>query len=123
MQAALWEAVRAGIVLYQESNIRFLHDRIQQAAYSLIPDAQRAGLHLRIGRVLLAGMVGDDLAEHLFDVAEPAQSRAAALLVDPDEKAQVAEPIDQCWPRGGGQGVGCPCLWHERDFGRRESAA
>ena len=89
MQAALWEAVRAGIVLYQESNIRFLHDRIQQAAYSLIPDAQRAGLHLRIGRVLLAGMVGDDLAEHLFDVANQL-NRGAALLVDPDEKAQVA---------------------------------
>jgi predicted ATPase len=85
MQAALLEAVRAGLVLHQESTIRFLHDRIQQAAYSLIPEAQRADIHLRIGRVLLA----DDLAEHLFDVANQF-NRGAALLVDRDEKAQVA---------------------------------
>ena len=89
VHAALWDAVRAGLVLHQESTTRFLHDRIQQAAYSLIPEAQRAGLHLRIGRVLLAGMMADDLVEHLFDVANQF-NRGAALLVDRDEKAQVA---------------------------------
>jgi predicted ATPase len=47
----------------------FLHDRIQQAAYSLIPEANRAEDHLRIGRALLAGMTPDDLDQHLFDVA------------------------------------------------------
>jgi PAS domain S-box-containing protein len=89
MPAALWEAVRAGLVLHQENTIRFLHDRIQQAAYSLIPEEQRAEIHLRIGRVLLAGMMADDFAEHLFDVANQL-NRGAALLVDPDEKARVA---------------------------------
>jgi PAS domain S-box-containing protein len=90
MRAVLWEAVRAELVLYQESTIRFLHDRIQQAVYSLVPEAQRADIHLRIGRVLLAGMTADDLAEHLFDVANQL-NRGAALLIDPDEKAQVAK--------------------------------
>jgi PAS domain S-box-containing protein len=66
-----------------------LHDRIQQAAYSLIPEAQRAEVHLRIGRVLLARMTADELAEHLFDVANHF-NRGAALLVHRDEKAQVA---------------------------------
>lgn len=33
---------------------RFQHDRVQQAAYSLIADADRAAMHLRIGRQLLA---------------------------------------------------------------------
>jgi predicted ATPase len=65
---ALWAAVRAGFIIHIENTYRFLHDRIQQAAYSLIPEPHRADLHLRIGRVLLGGMTVDQLAEHLFDV-------------------------------------------------------
>src|SRR5258707_12655380 len=48
IHAALWQAVRAGLVFREDSAYRFLHDRIQQAAYSLIPDEQRADVHLRI---------------------------------------------------------------------------
>ncbi|HEY2212474.1 MAG TPA: AAA family ATPase, partial [Bradyrhizobium sp.] len=89
MPAALWEAIRAGLVVHQDKACRFLHDRIQQAAYSLIPEAQRAEVHLRIGRALLASMTADELAEHLFDVANHF-NRGATLLVDRDEKARVA---------------------------------
>jgi PAS domain S-box-containing protein len=89
MHAALWEAVHAGLVFREDSAYKFLHDRIQQAAYSLIPEAQRAEVHLRIGRVLLASMTADQLAEHLFDVANQF-NRGAARLIDRDEKAQVA---------------------------------
>ena len=46
-------------------------------------------VHLRIGRVLLASMTADQLAEHLFDVANQF-NRGAGRLVDRDEKAQVA---------------------------------
>jgi PAS domain S-box-containing protein len=89
MQAVLWEAVRAGLVLHQDTTIRFLHDRIQQAAYTLIQQEQRAEVHLRIGRALLTSMTADELAEHLFDVANQL-NRGAALLVEPDERAQLA---------------------------------
>jgi predicted ATPase len=89
MHAALWEAVHAGLVFREDSAYKFLHDRIQQAAYTLIPEEHRAEVHLRIGRVLLASMTADELAEHLFDVANQF-SRGAARLVDRDEKAQVA---------------------------------
>ena len=89
MHTALWEAVHAGLVFREDSAYKFLHDRIQQAAYSLIPERRRAEVHLRIGRVLLASMTADQLAEHLFDVANQL-NRGAERLIDRDEKAQVA---------------------------------
>ncbi len=89
MHAALWEAVHVGLVFREDSAYKFMHDRIQQAAYTLIPEEHRAEVHLRIGRALLAGMTTDELAEHLFDVANQF-SRGDAQLVDPDEKVQVA---------------------------------
>ena len=89
MHAALWEAVHAGLVFRLGSTYKFLHDRIQQAAYTLIPEEHRAETHLRIGRVLLASMSADELAERLFDVANQL-NQGAARLVDPAEKAQVA---------------------------------
>ena len=89
IHGALWEAVHAGLIFREDIAYRFLHDRIQQAAYSLILDEQRADIHLRIGRALLASMTADELAEHLFDVANQF-NRGAALLADRDEKAQVA---------------------------------
>jgi PAS domain S-box-containing protein len=89
IHTALWDALYAGLVLRQESVYTFLHDRIQQAAYSLTPEERRSGVHLRIGRALLASMTEDQLAEHLLDVASQF-NRAAGKLIDRDEKAQVA---------------------------------
>src|SRR5258708_6745298 len=89
MQTALWEAVRAGLLFRLDSAYAFPHDRIQQAAYSLIPVAHRAGVHLRIGRVLLAGMTAEGLDDNVFEVANQL-NWGAALLVDPNEKAHVA---------------------------------
>ena len=89
IHTALWEAVHAGLVLREDSAYKFLHDRIQQAAYSLILDEHRADIHLRIGRALLASMSADALAEHLFDVANQL-NRGAGRLIDRDEKVQAA---------------------------------
>ena len=89
MHAALWDAVRAGLVFRLDNAYKFMHDRIQQAAYTLIPEEFRAEVHLRIGRVLQASTTADELTEHLFDIANQF-NRADAKLVDRDEKAQVA---------------------------------
>ena len=89
MHAAIWEAVHAGLVIREDSSYKFLHDRIQQAAYSLIAEEYRTEVHLRIGRVLLANMTAEELAEHLFDVANQFD-RGTAGIVAQDEKAQVA---------------------------------
>jgi predicted ATPase/GAF domain-containing protein len=89
IHTGLWEAARTGLILRLEGSYAFLHDRIQEAAYALIPEGERAGAHLRIGRVLLASMTAEGLTEHLFDVANQL-NRGAALLIDRDEKVHVA---------------------------------
>ena len=89
IHTSLLEAARTGLILRLEGSYAFLHDRIQEAAYALIPEGERAGAHLRIGRVLLASMTADGLAERLFDVANQL-NRGATLLIDRDEKAWVA---------------------------------
>jgi PAS domain S-box-containing protein len=89
IHAALWQAVRGGLVFREDSAYKFPHDRIQQAAYVLIPEDRRAEVHLRIGRVMLKSFTADELTQHLFDVANHF-NRGATLLADRDEKAQVA---------------------------------
>jgi predicted ATPase len=86
----LQEAVRVGLVLRLDRNYTFLHDRVQEAAYSLIPVDQRATLHLRIGRCLVAGMSKEKLTEQIFDVVSQL-SHGAALISDPDERGLAAD--------------------------------
>jgi len=88
IHTALWEAARTGLIFRREDSYAFLHDRIQEAAYALI---RRASVrrHTADWRVLLANMTPDSLAEHLFDVANQL-NRSVVLLIDRDEKAQVA---------------------------------
>jgi PAS domain S-box-containing protein len=89
VEQALAAAVRESLIVRTDDTGKFPHDRIQQAAYALIPEAERAGVHLHIGRVLLANLTADELAEHVFDVANQF-NRGATLLIERDEKAQVA---------------------------------
>jgi PAS domain S-box-containing protein len=89
IHAALQEAVRAGLILRLEDSYAFLHDRIQEAAYALIPESERSEGHLRIGRALLASMTANGMDDRLFDVVNQL-NRGAALLVDHDEKVRVA---------------------------------
>jgi predicted ATPase/signal transduction histidine kinase/GAF domain-containing protein len=89
MHAALWEAVRAGLIVHQGTSYKFLHDRIQQAAYSLFPEEDRAAVHLRIGRKLLASMTANEPTEQLFEIANQF-NRGTALIVDRDEKTRIA---------------------------------
>jgi predicted ATPase/signal transduction histidine kinase/GAF domain-containing protein/ActR/RegA family two-component response regulator len=86
----MWEAARAGLVLRQDSSYAFLHDRVQEAAYSLISADQRGANHLRIGRCLAAAMSNESLTQHVFDVVNQF-NHGVALISDPGEIELVAD--------------------------------
>src|ERR1700744_1400445 len=67
-ETQLWEAVLAGLVLRSENSYRFLHDRVQEAAYSLIPRQLRAETHLRIGRLLVERTASSEREERIFEI-------------------------------------------------------
>src|SRR5262249_42102690 len=56
VHAAQSEAVRQELVERLDGSYRFSHDRVQEAAYSMIPPALRAEAHLAIGRLLAANI-------------------------------------------------------------------
>ncbi|MCP5495290.1 MAG: serine/threonine-protein kinase PknK [Leptospiraceae bacterium] len=49
---------------------QFTHDRIQQAAYSLIPSDKSAEIHYRIGNLLKEQLKEEDLENRIFEVVD-----------------------------------------------------
>jgi PAS domain S-box-containing protein len=90
IHAALGDAVRAGLVFCLENAYTFLHDRIREAAYALIPEGERAAVHLRIGRALASQTSATELEEKIFEIVNQL-NRGAALIASPQERGRVAE--------------------------------
>jgi predicted ATPase/signal transduction histidine kinase len=90
IHAPLWEAVRAGLIFRSEHSYMFLHDRVHEAAYCLIPEESRAKTHLRIGRLLVAYTPLEKREERIFEIVNQL-NRATALINSRDEREQLAE--------------------------------
>jgi predicted ATPase/signal transduction histidine kinase len=88
LHGALWEAARLGLVLHQDKTYAFLHDRVQEAAYALVPETRREALHLRIGRLLLAQYPHEALSERVFDVVDQF-NRSVELITDAEERTTL----------------------------------
>ncbi|MGC1450188.1 MAG: sigma 54-interacting transcriptional regulator [Candidatus Sulfotelmatobacter sp.] len=86
----LLEAVRLEFIVRLESSYKFAHDRVQEAAYSLIPEELRAGAHLRIGRLLAAHTPPARREELIFEIVDQL-NRGAALITSQEERDQAAE--------------------------------
>ncbi len=70
---------------------KFFHDRIQQAAYSLIPEQQKPIIHRKIGQVLLQNTPFDKQEEKIFDIVNQLNLGRELIFnqLERDELAQL----------------------------------
>lgn len=84
------------IYQFQNAVYKFVHDRIHQAAYSLISDKDKKDLHLRIGRLMLKNFESLDsttgseyLDRNIFDIVNHLNI-GSDLIENAQEKLQLA---------------------------------
>jgi signal transduction histidine kinase len=81
---------------------KFLHDRVQQAAYALIDEEQKQGVHLQIGRLLLQNTAPALLSEEIFEIIDHLNlgigagtrsfsEEALPLLTHQQERSEIAK--------------------------------
>jgi PAS domain S-box-containing protein len=89
VHATVGPAIRARILFREGGAYRFLHDRVREAAYALIPDGERQAVHLAIGRRLLAD--GLPTAEDsIFEIVGQLNRGGDLISVD-EERERLAE--------------------------------
>ncbi|MDJ1182465.1 trifunctional serine/threonine-protein kinase/ATP-binding protein/sensor histidine kinase [Roseofilum casamattae] len=74
----------------QSPTYKFLHDRVQQAAYSLIPENKQKETRLKIGYLLLNYADAEKLSEQTFEIVDHFNF-AIELIVDPLEQKKVVQ--------------------------------
>ena len=87
--ARLLPAVNGEMILKSADGFRFSHDRVQEAAYRLIPADRKEMTHLALGRVLLARTSGPERDESLFEIVEHL-NKGRREIREPGERAEVA---------------------------------
>jgi PAS domain S-box-containing protein len=90
LESELWAALRLGFIVRLDGSYQFVHDRVQEAAYSLISDELRAQAHLQIGRLLTARTPPERLEEAIFEIVNQL-NRGAMLITSQDEREQLAD--------------------------------
>ncbi|BAY29088.1 serine/threonine kinase [Nostoc carneum NIES-2107] len=108
----LWPALQAGLILPQSHtykiplvfseidaielplydvrvDYKFLHDRVQQAAYSLIPAGENQSTHYKIGKLLLNNMSIQEQNDNIFALVNQLNF-GVALLTNQAQKDELA---------------------------------
>ncbi|MCP4137273.1 MAG: AAA family ATPase, partial [bacterium] len=85
----LTEPVEEGLIGMSDDIYSFQHDRIMEAAYSLIPEEIKKELHLKIGRILLEKTPEEEWREKIFYIVGQL-NYGSDLLVLAEERDELA---------------------------------
>lgn len=87
--ADMTTAIQGGLISLDGTMYKFHHDRIQEAAYSLIPGNEKAILHCRIGKNVLENTKGQELDDKIFYIVDQL-NRGISLVSEGIERVQLA---------------------------------
>jgi len=125
--AELWKALQEGLVIpitdiykffqeVEENQIaetvelsvpyKFLHDRVQQAAYSLITEEQKPVTHLKIGQLLKSHTREEEVDENIFDIVNQL-NQGRELITSQTARDELA----QLNLKAGRKARNSYCLW------------
>ena len=91
-------AIQSGLILPTSEldtelliqDYKFLHDRVQQAGYALIDEAQKTAVQLQIGRLLLQNTDQKSLSEEIFEIVDHL-NLGVELVTDRAERDKIAK--------------------------------
>lgn len=93
-QAALQPAIGAGLLSVHAgqhtTQYNFQHDRVQEATYLGLPEAERHAIHLKVGRLLLANIPVEQREERVFDYFTHLNA-GRGLITDRKDQLELAD--------------------------------
>ncbi|MGB3760093.1 MAG: ATP-binding sensor histidine kinase [Rivularia sp. (in: cyanobacteria)] len=72
------------------NNFKFLHDRVQQAAYSLIAEYEKQAVHLQIGWLLHSNLSPQEKTKRIFELVDHF-NLGRELIIDDSEKIELVK--------------------------------
>ncbi|MFK7952580.1 MAG: AAA family ATPase [Ekhidna sp.] len=87
---AIQTALGEGYIMPADHGYRFIHDRIQQAVYSLIPEEDKSAFHYKIGTLLWKKASEEQLESRLFEIVNQL-NQGIELIDSHEEKESIAE--------------------------------
>ncbi|MEM7181868.1 MAG: SpoIIE family protein phosphatase, partial [Spirochaetota bacterium] len=90
IQTAREDVKTVDISELEKSKIRFQHDRVQQAAYSLVSQKKRKKIHYRAGNSILAKVSKEEIEEKIFEITRHL-NEGKDLISKEEERLRLVE--------------------------------
>ncbi|HOO71566.1 MAG TPA: diguanylate cyclase [Spirochaetota bacterium] len=81
--------IREGLINRRDEQYRFHHDRIEEAAYSLLTQEDRDSMHYHIGTLALRNTSPEDLVNSIFYIVDQ-MNQGRGLIADEGERIALA---------------------------------